>query len=97
MFEKLNKRSKLMLLIFIVFLVWMLFFDENSFINRNKLNKDIKELHKETEYYKSEINKDEKMIDDLNNVDSLEKYAREKYKMKKKNEEIFLIEFDSVK
>ncbi|MCF6350982.1 MAG: septum formation initiator family protein [Flavobacteriaceae bacterium] len=97
MFKKLSKISKLMLVISIVFLIWMSFFDENSFINKNKLNNDIKELNKETKYYKLEISKDTKMMENLNNTDSLEKYAREKYKMKKENEEIFLIEFDSVK
>lgn len=97
MFKKLNKMSKLMLAIFAVFLVWMTFFDENSFINANKLDVEIKKLNKETNFYKTETAKDQKMIKDLNNKDSLEKYAREKYKMKKENEEIFLIEFDSVK
>jgi len=97
MLKKLNKMTKLMLLIFVLFLVWMTFFDENSFLNKNKLNKEIKELRKETQYYKKELKKDKKMIHDLNNSDSLEKYAREKYQMKKKNEEIFLIEFDTLK
>lgn len=92
-----NKMSKLMLIIFVIFLVWIIFIDTNSIINRQKLNSEIKELKKETDYYQSEIDKDKKMIKDLNNKDSLEKYAREKYKMKKENEEIFLIEFDTLK
>lgn len=91
------KMLRLMLIIFAVFLIWMLFFDENSYVNKRKLNKEIKKVEKENGYYKKEIEKDNKMIKDLSNSDSLEKYAREKYKMKKVNEEIFLIEFDTVK
>lgn len=91
------KMLRLMLIIFAVFLIWMLFFDENSYVNKRKLNKEIKKVEKENGYYKKEIEKDNKMINDLSNSDSLEKYAREKYKMKKVNEEIFLIEFDTVK
>ncbi len=97
MLKKMNKMTKLMLVIFIAFLVWMLFFDESSFLNNRKLNKDINTLEKESNYYKDEISKDQKMIKDLNTPDSLIKYAREKYKMKKENEEIFLIEFDTIK
>lgn len=91
------KMLRLMLIIFAVFLIWMLFFDENSYVNKRKLNKEIKKVEKENGYYKKEIEKDNKMIKDLSNSDSLEKYAREKYKMKKVDEEIFLIEFDTVK
>lgn len=91
-----TKIVRLMLIIFAVFLIWMIFFDENSYINKRKLNKEIKKLEKENTYYQNEIEKDNKTIKNLSNPDSLEKYAREKYKMKKKNEEIFLIEFDTV-
>jgi len=97
MFKKLNKMNKLMLVILLAFIIWMLFFDENSFFTHREINKEIEKLESTTKYYKEEIGKDKKMIDDLNNPESLEKFAREKYKMKKENEEIFIIEFDSVK
>jgi cell division protein FtsB len=88
---------KIMLVIFSVFLVWMLFFHESSYLNNRKLKKEIDALETELNYYKDGISKDQKMIKDLNTPDSLTKYAREKYKMKKENEEIFLIEFDTIK
>ena len=84
-------------LILIVFLVWMVFFDENSLINHRELDSEIDKLENTNEYYREEIEKDRKVIDNLNNPDSLEKYAREEYKMKRENEEIFLIEYDTVK
>ena len=52
-----------------------------------KLNK----LKKEKQYYLEEIEKAEKKMDDLkNNKESLEKFAREEYLMKKENEDIFI-------
>ena len=85
-----------MLIVLFAFIIWMFFFDENSYLTHRELNKEIDKLESTTEYYKKEISKDKKMISDLNNPKSLEKFAREEYKMKKKNEAIFLIEFDSL-
>ncbi len=84
-------------LVLVIFAVWMLFFDENSFLNHRELDKEIDKLENSNEYYQKEIEADNKIISNLKDSDSLEKFAREEYKMKKKNEEIFIIEFDTVK
>jgi cell division protein FtsB len=73
----------------------MIFFDENSVVNQRELSKEIDGMEKSIEYYEGEITKDKQLISNLKNPDSLEKFAREEYKMKKQNEDIFLIEFDS--
>ena len=83
-------------IILLLFVIWMIFFDENSFINHWELDKEIDNLEKSNEYYRDQIEQDKKVIDNLNDPDSLEKYAREEYKMKKENEEIFLIEYDTI-
>jgi len=84
--------------IVIVFVVWMLFFDANSWFIHNELNSDIKDLENEKEYYKREIEKDDKAIKKLSTEEGLEKFAREEYYMKRDNEEIFIIEYeDSLK
>jgi len=88
---------KIMLAILVAFIVWMLFFDENSYLTHRELDKELEKLESETNYYKKEIKKDKKMIEDLKNPKTLEKFAREKYKMKRKKEEIYLIEFDTIK
>lgn len=80
----------------IVFIVWMTFFDENSFLNHRELNKEIEKLEDANKYYRSQIEADSKIIENLNDPDSLEKYAREEYKMKKANEDIYIIEYDTV-
>ncbi len=81
-------------LIFIVFVIWMLFFDSNSWFIHNELNNEIEALKAEKEYYKKEIEKDNRKIKKLSNEEGLEKYGREKYHMKKKDEEIYLIEYE---
>lgn len=85
-------------IILIVFAIWMLFFDANSWFIHNELNSDIEDLENEKEYYKREIEKDNKAIKKLSTEEGLEKFAREEYYMKRDNEEIFIIEYeDSLK
>ena len=83
-------------IILFLFLIWMLFFDENSYLNHRELNQEIDELEDAKTYYEGEIERDSNIISNLNNRDSLEKYAREKYRMKRENEDIYIIEYDSV-
>jgi cell division protein FtsB len=59
-----------------------------------KLNKEISELKERKNILENQIQMDKKIISNLQNPDSLEKYAREKLYMKKENEEIFIIEFE---
>lgn len=80
-----------------IFIVWMLFFDENSFLNHREFDKEINKLNTEKEYYKTQIEQDKELINKLENKEELEKFAREEYKMKKENEEIYLIEYDTLK
>lgn len=81
-----------------VFAVWMLFIDNNSWFIHNELNNEIESLEDEKDYYQKEIEKDNKAIKKLSTKDGLEKFAREEYYMKRKNEEIFIIEYeDSLK
>ena len=74
----------------------MIFFDSNSLIIHSELNNDIKELNQQKSYYKKEITKDNIELEMIKSDSGLEKYAREKLYMKKDNEEIFLIEYDTV-
>ena len=79
-------------LITFFFVVWMLFFDTNSYINQRELSKTIDQLEKDQKHYRMEIKKDSVALEELSNSEGIEKYAREKYFMKKENEEIFIIE-----
>lgn len=75
------------------FLIWMLFLDTNSWLIHRELNQEISELNAHIDQLKKEIDKDQKAIKQLQNIDSLEKFARENYWHKREDEEIFLIEF----
>ena len=86
--------SNLYILISIVFFIWIFFIDSNSILVNIKLNKEISELKERKEILENQIQMDKKIISNLQNPDSLEKYAREKLYMKKENEEIFIIEFE---
>lgn len=83
-------------IILVLFIVWMGFFDENSFMNHRELDEEIDKLEDANEYYKEHIEADQKVIENLNDPDSLEKYAREEYRMKKDNEDIYIVEYDTV-
>lgn len=63
-----------------------------------ELNEEVSDLEDEKAYYQKEITKDKKAIKALSTEDGLEKMAREKYYMKKENEDIYIIEYeDSLK
>ncbi len=84
------------IVILTIFLIWILFFDENTLLNR-EFNKEIDDLKTTINFYKKEIQKDKKIIQQLQDSLQLERYAREKYLMKKDNEDVFIIEFDTIK
>ena len=83
-------------IIIILFIFWMIFFDSNSLIIHSELNNDIKELNEQKTYYEKEIAKDNIELEMIQSDSGLEKYAREKLFMKKDNEGIFLIEYDTI-
>jgi len=75
-----------------VFVLWMLFFDQNNMMEQYKLRSQLNDLQDEKEYYEKEMQKAQQEYDELfTNQESLEKFAREKYLMKKDNEDIFVI------
>lgn len=80
--------------VLLFFIVWMLFLDNYSWLNHRELNKQIDELEDNKKYYKDEINKDNQSIKLLKNPDQIEKYAREKYFMKRDSEDVYIIEYE---
>ena len=76
------------------FIIWMTFLDNYSYFEHRFLNKQIDALEDNVSYYQEEIKKDEENIKQLKNPLQIEKYAREKYYMKKDSEDIYIIQFD---
>ena len=73
-------------------LVWMTFFDANDFITQIKNSMQLQKMIGEKKYYLKEIERVKKEKKELSGNDKLlEKFAREKYLMKKPGEEVFVI------
>ncbi|TWI03295.1 septum formation initiator [Flavobacterium tiangeerense] len=77
------------------FCIWMIFLDNYSYFNHQILDEQIHDLEENATYYKEEIKKDKENIKQLKNSEQIEKYAREKYYMKKDSEDIYIIEFEN--
>ena len=84
-------------LILIPFLIWMFFIDDNSYLVHRKLDNEINDLESTITFYQNKIAEDKATIKELQDSLQLERFAREKYLMKKENEDIYLIEFDTIK
>lgn len=80
--------------VLLFFSTWMIFLDNYSYFDHRFLNEQIDELEDNKTYYQEEISKDQKSIKQLKNPEEIEKYAREKYYMKKDSEDIYIIEFE---
>ena len=80
------------LITFVVFLIWIFFVDTFDIITQFKMKQELEQLKITKEFYKSEIKKDSTMIYNLNNIaKEQERFARERFLMKKENEDLFII------
>jgi len=80
------------LLTLIIFAVWILLLDSNNLISRWKEMKNLKKLKAEKEYYVQRIEEDKRKLHELKTSDrNLEKFAREQYRMKKPDEDLYII------
>lgn len=76
----------------LAFIVWMLFFDKNDMLSQYEYRSEVKKLETEKEFYSREIEIIKKDLNELStNLNTAEKFAREKYFMKKDNEDVFVI------
>ncbi len=75
----------------LLFIVWISFFDDNNFIVQYHYKKKLSELQHDEEFYKKEIEKNKRDLYFLtSSPKNLEKFAREKFLMKKSNEDVFI-------
>jgi cell division protein FtsB len=89
MFLKIIKSKYVLTIIALV--VWLLFFDKNDVFTQLDLIKKCDKLKSEKQYYINEIAANNAHLLELkNNKKSLETFSREKYLMKKENEDVFV-------
>ncbi|HPF11729.1 MAG TPA: septum formation initiator family protein [Flavobacteriaceae bacterium] len=81
-------------LILIFFIVWMVFFDTNSYFIHKELNDDIETLQKSKQLYQKDIKEGKEFLQKMEDSNEMEKYAREKFYLKKENEDIYIIEHE---
>jgi cell division protein FtsB len=73
------------------FLVWMLFFDPKDIGNVISKKKKYNELKESEQRLSAQIAETKAELGQLNTAQTIEKYAREKYLMKRDNEDLFII------
>ena len=92
--KKNDKKARTLIFLFsiIVFAAIMLFFDKNDVFTQSARNKQLKELQESKQYYSDRIASERKELELLkSNPGTVEKYAREKYLMKRDNEDLFIV------
>ncbi|MFA6087062.1 septum formation initiator family protein [Mucilaginibacter sp.] len=76
----------------VAFIIWMIFFDKNDLFSQYEYHQQLSKLKQEQEFYKAQTAQVNKDLDELTSDKAkLEKFAREKYLMKKDNEDVFVI------
>ncbi len=76
----------------VLFLTWIVFFDENSIVSHQKNKRRLFELKQQEEYYRERIEVDKQKLEDLKaGEEKLEKFAREQYYMSKPDEDVFVV------
>lgn len=79
-------------LAFLLFAVWLLFFDQDNYFARNKVDQQIQELESDISFYRTEVEKlkeDNRQLNEEPEV--LEKYAREHFYMAKPSEDVYIV------
>ncbi len=86
--------TNIYVLLLTAFLIWMFFFDTNSLLIQTELQDQIKVLEAEKTFLEEAIKKDRALLNELSSKEALEKFARERYLLKKKNEDVFIIQYE---
>lgn len=80
-------------LVSVGFVVWMLFFDQRDYFQQKERAGELKKVEAAKKYYSDEIEHTKKQLNNLqNNPTAIEKYARERYLLKREGEEVYLFE-----
>ncbi len=74
-----------------VFVLWVSFFDDNNLLERRQILKERKQLTQDREYYLDKIGEDKEKLEMLEDEKYLEKFAREEYFMRRKDEDVFVV------
>ena len=80
-------------LVLVGFVIWMLFFDQRDFFQQRERAAELKKVEDAKKYYQKEIEYTQKQLNNIqNNKAAIEKYARERYLLRREGEELYLFE-----
>ncbi len=80
-------------LVLVGFVIWMLFFDQRDFFLQRERKAELEKLEAAKKYYQDEINLTQKQLENLqSNPAAVEKFARERYLLRREGEEVYLFE-----
>ena len=74
-----------------VFVIWVAFFDQNNLLFHSELKDQKEELELKSEHYRSEIEKNKTILNNLNDSVFVDRFARENFRMKKEDEDLFVV------
>ncbi len=79
-------------LVTVAFAVWMTLFDKNDLLSQYQYHEEVSKLEQERDFFQTETDKVSKDLEELtSNPQQLEKFAREKYLMRKDNEDVYVV------
>ncbi len=73
----------------VLFAIWMLFLDKHDMITQFRLQRTVQQLQEDKLFYENKIEEEEERRRDLGQ--NSEKFARERYFMKKQNEDVYIL------
>jgi len=80
------------ILTLLIFFIWLIFLDSNNLISRYREMRELRKLKNDREYYLNKIENDRSKLRELQTDNhNLEKFAREQYRMKKSDEDLFIV------
>lgn len=89
---KIFSNRNIIILMIILFVGWLMFFDQNSYLDLKGLDAKIIELEEERDFYKKKIAEDSLVIKHINDPAFLQRYARENYFYVQEGEILYIIE-----
>lgn len=87
---KIFSNRNIIIVLAILFALWLLFLDRNNVVSLKKVDRQIEELERERDFFRSRIAADSAIIEGLKDSAYLETFARENYYMKRAGESMYL-------
>jgi cell division protein FtsB len=90
--DRLFSNRNIILFATLAFVVWVLFFDRNNYLDSRELDRKIREMENEKVFYQHKIREDSAVISGLRDSAFLERFGRENFWMHRPDEVIYLID-----